>query len=158
MFLSAQPVKLVMPCRSAFFSHFLMIKIARHFQHSNVPREGFPWTRSCSRHQAPRAPTCFHVSTLSRPFPRGDLPVRLCGPIHAIRLFVRQSRTSSERGRRLSFFSWFGTVLRALPVLTKCRFPYNIRIHPHYALNRLTSSAPPPSRRMGPPPPVLLPA
>ncbi|KAK1486037.1 hypothetical protein CCUS01_15234 [Colletotrichum cuscutae] len=36
MLLSAQPVKLVMPCRSAFFSHFLLIKIARHFQHSTA--------------------------------------------------------------------------------------------------------------------------
>ncbi|KAK1486036.1 hypothetical protein CCUS01_15233 [Colletotrichum cuscutae] len=30
------------------------------------------------------------------------------------------------------------------------------RVHPHYALNRLTSSAPPPSMRMAPSPPVFL--
>ncbi|KAK1547035.1 hypothetical protein CPAR01_01002 [Colletotrichum paranaense] len=157
MLLSAQPVKLVMPCRCAFFSHFLLIKIARHFQHSTALREGFPLDKQLLETPGTTSAgllPCFNsVQTL--PAWGSSRSSLRPNPCHSS---VNHIPHPSDVADCHFFFLFRGLVLRALQVLANCRFSCNIRVHPHYALNHLTSSAPPPSMRMAPSPPVLLPA
>ncbi|KAK1672272.1 hypothetical protein BDP55DRAFT_750669 [Colletotrichum godetiae] len=154
MFLSVQPVKFVMPVALPSFPtssslkspdisniHFLSRLSVRDSPDQETARD--------TRHRERRPASMFQL------YPD---PSRVASSRSSLRpnpCHLSVNHIPHPRSRSLSFFC---TVVSYYPSSHQCRFSCNNRIRPHYALNRLTSSASPPSRHMALSPPVLLPA